>query len=125
LLLMGYGVRLFESGNGPFDCANYWGENHYGGGWLHRLPVAMPKESYVHYATLTRNLNRANFTKYVPTGSTSAFCQQFQHYKTGKLVHVFWTVRGKRDVTLAVPSGTTLELYDPHDNVTVLQEKDG
>ena len=31
------------------------GENHYGGGWLHRLPDAMPKPAYVHYATITRN----------------------------------------------------------------------
>lgn len=125
LLLMGYGVNIFESANGPFECANYWGENHYGGGWLTRLPIAMPQLSYVHYATITRNLNRANHTKYIPTGSTSAFCQQFKHYKTGKLIHVLWTIRGKRPVTLSVPAGATLELHDPNDNVTVLKEQNG
>lgn len=125
LVLMGYGITRFESCNAPFDCANYWGENHYGGGWCTRLPVAMPKIGYVNYATLTRHLNRANFTKYITTGSTSVFCQQFQHYKTRKLVHVLWTIRGKREVQVKVASGASLELFDGQDNVTVLKEKGG
>lgn len=125
LVLMGYGVTRFESPNSPFDCANYWGENHYGGGWNSRLPLAMPKLAYTHYATMTRHLNRANFAKYVPTGSTSTYCQQFQHYKTNQLVHVLWTIRGKRPVSVKVPAGTTLELYDPNDNVTQLKEQGG
>ncbi len=125
LVLMGYGVSRFESCNAPFDCANYWGENHYGAGWNGRLPLAMPKPAYVHYATMTRHLNRANFTKYIPTGSTSTYLQQYKHYKTGKLVHVAWTIRGTRDVSVKVPAGTTLELYDPNDNVTLLKENNG
>jgi hypothetical protein len=122
---MGYGVTRFESPNSPFDCANYWGENHYGGGWCSRLPLAMPKLAYTHYATMTRHLNRANFIKYVPTGSTSTYCQQFKHYKTGKLVHVLWTIRGKRPVTVKVPAGSTLELTDPNDNAVALKETNG
>lgn len=125
LVLMGYGVTRFESPNSPFDCANYWGENHYGGGWCSRLPLAMPKLAYAHYATMTRHLNRANFTKYVPTGSTSTYCQQFKHYKTGKLVHVLWTIRGKRPVRVKLPPGSTLELFDPNDNATPLKEQNG
>jgi hypothetical protein len=128
LVLMGYGLTRFEAPNSPFDCANYWGENHYGGGWNSRLPLAMPKLAYVHYATMTRHLNRANFVKYVPTGSTSTYCQQFKHYKSGaggKVIHVLWTIRGKRPVNIKVPAGTTLELYDPNDNVTTLKEKNG
>ncbi len=125
LLFMGYGVNRFESGNAPFDCANYWGENHYGGGWSSRLPLAMPKLAYANYATITRHLNRANFTKYLPTGSTSTYCQQFKHYKTGKLIHVLWTIRGKRPVTVKVPAGTSLEIYDQNDNATTLHEKNG
>jgi hypothetical protein len=125
LTLMGYGVTRFEGTNNAYDCANYWGENHYGGGWCDRLPVATPKPGYVQYATLTRHLNRANFSKYVPTGSTSTYCEQFKHYKTGKLIHVLWTIRGTRPVSVKVPDGATLELYDPNDNVTVLKEKNG
>ncbi len=125
LLLMGYGVTRFESAPQPFDCANYWGEQHYGGGLCSRLPVVMQQPAYVHFATLTRHLNRANFTKYVPTGSTSAYCEQFKHYKTGKLVHALWTIRGTRRVNVKVAPGTALELYDPNDNLTKLKEKDG
>jgi hypothetical protein len=125
LVLMGYGITKFDSGNAPYDCANYWGENHYGGGWMSRLPMAMPKLAYVHLATITRNLNRCNFVKYIPTGSTSTYCQQYKHYKTGQLVHPFWTVRGSRDVTLAVPAGASITLVDPEDNETVLKPVNG
>lgn len=125
LVLMGYGLTRFEATNAPFDCANYWGENHYGGGWNSRLPLATPKLAYVSYATMTRHLNRANFTKYVPTGSTSTYCQQFRHYKTGKLIHVLWNIRGQRPVSVKVPAGAKLSLYDPQDNITELPEKNG
>lgn len=125
LLLMGYGVARFESSLQPFECANYWGEQHYGGGMGTRLPLAMPQAATVHFATLTRHLNRANFVKYVPTGSTSTYCEQFKHYKTGKLVHALWTIRGTRPVNIKVAPGTALELYDANDNLTRLKEKDG
>ncbi len=125
LVLMGYGVTRFESADPAFTCANYWGEQHYGGGLCSRMPVAMPELAYVNYATLTRHLNRANFTKYVPTGSTSTYCEQFKHYKTGKLIHALWTIRGKRPVSVKVPAGTSLEIFDQNDNATTLKEKDG
>jgi hypothetical protein len=66
-----------------------------------------------------------NHSKFIPTGSLSTFCQQFKHYKNNKLVHVLWTIRGKRPVTLKVDPGTTLELYDLNDNVTKLTEQNG
>src|SRR5262249_11723686 len=86
---------------------------------------AMPKPAYVHYATMSRHLNRANFTKFVTTGSTSTYCQQFKHYKTNKLVHVLWTIRGTRPVSVKVPKGATVDYYDPNDNVTKLKEENG
>ncbi|NQU11860.1 hypothetical protein HQ590_13785, partial [bacterium] len=125
LLLFGYGVYNHESANQPYDCANYWGENHYGGGLGTRLPKAMPKIAYVSSATMTRHLNRCNFVKYVPTGSTSVYCQQYQHYRTGKLVQVLWTIRGQRQVNVKVPPRATVEVYDVNDNPTVLHEKNG
>ncbi len=125
LVLMGYGITKFESGNAPFDCANYWGENHYGGGWMSRVPMAMPKLAYVYLATISRNLNRCNFVKYIPTPSTSSYCQQYKHYKDGHLVHPFWTVRGTRDVTLKLPAGASITVVDSQDNATVLKEQNG
>ena len=125
LVLIGYGINHHASSNAPFDCANYWGENHYGGGWCSRLPLAMPKLAYVSYATLTRHINRCNFVRYVPTGSTSVYCQEYKHYKTGRHVYVLWTVRGKRSVTIKLEPGQTVEAYDINDNPVVLKEKNG
>jgi hypothetical protein len=125
LVLIGYGINNHESSNAPFDCANYWGENHYGGGYCTRLPLAMPKLAYVSYATLTRHVNRCNFIRYVPTGSTSVYCQEYKHYKTGRLVYVLWTIRGTRPVTVQVNPGQTVEVYDVNDNPIVLKENGG
>lgn len=131
LIYFAYGVYRHPSGPTPFDCANYWGEEHYGCcGLFTCLPYAAPKPSYVAYATLSRHLNRANFEKWLPTGSLSTYALQFKHYQTGKLVHVLWTIRGKRPVTLGtgVRSQNTedrIVMYDEDDNSTVLAEKDG
>ncbi len=125
LVLIGYGINNHASSNAPFDCANYWGENHYGGGYCTRLPLAMPKLAYVSYATLTRHINRCNFVRYVPAGSSSTYCQEYKHYKTGKFVYVLWTVRGKRPVTVKLEPNQTIEDYDINDNATVLKEKNG
>ena len=84
------------------------------------MPVAEPKMAYVNYATLTRHLDRANFTQYIPTGSTSTYCEQFKHYKTGKLIHVLWTIRGQRVVNIKVDPGAAMEIYDQNDNAETL-----
>jgi hypothetical protein len=126
LIYFAYGVYRHPSGPTPFDCGNYWGEEHYGCcGLFERIPYCTPKPSYVAYATLSRHLNRANCEKWLPTGTLSVYALQFKHYKTGKLVHVFWTIRGKRAVTLAVPAGAKISRWDEDDNETVLAEKDG
>ena len=57
---------------------------------------------------MTRQLNRMNFVKMLPTPSPTVFCCQFKHYKTGELLHVFWNVRGNRPVTLEVAPGTKI-----------------
>jgi hypothetical protein len=120
-----YGVYSLPAANAAFDCADYWGEEHYGGGWCSRLPYASPKPAYVGYATLSRHLNRANFEKWLPTGSGSVYALQFKHYQSGKLIHVFWTIRGKRPVTLTALNGAAVTVFDLDDNPTALTEKDG
>jgi len=126
LIYFAYGVYRHPSGPTPFDCGNYWGEEHYGCcGLFERIPHCTPKPAYVAYATLSRHLNRANCEKWLPTGSLSVYGLQFKHYKTGKLIHVFWTIRGKRDVTLVVPAGAKISHWNEDDNETVLTEKDG
>ena len=53
---------------------------------------------------------------WIPTGSLNVYALQFKHYRTGKLVHVLWTLRGKRPVTLDVPEGTNVAAFDLNDN---------
>jgi len=125
LIFFAYGVYRLPACNAAFDCADYWGEDHYGGGWCSRLPYTAPKPAYAAYATLSRHLNRANFAKWLPTGSGSTYALQFKHYKTGKLIHVFWTIRGQRPVSLAIPKGAVVTAFDEDDNPMPLAEKDG
>jgi hypothetical protein len=116
LILLAYGVDIQNGGFPAFDTASYWGEQHYGFGVLNRVSLETPKVAYTSLATLTRHLNRCNYHKWVPTGSLNVYALQFKHYKTGKLVHVLWTLRGKRPVTLDVPDGAKVTVFDQNDN---------
>jgi hypothetical protein len=125
LLLLVYGIDIQNGGFPAFDTASYWGEQHYGFGVLNRLSLETPKPAYTALATLTRHLNRANYHKWISTGSLNAYALQFKHYKTGKLVHVMWTLRGKRPVTIAVPPGAKLAVFDQNDNEMELVKGEG
>lgn len=124
LLLYGYGINP-QCGGWGWETASYWGEQHYGGGIMDQIPIMTPKPVYAALATLTRHLNRKNYKGWLPTGSHSVYALQFEHYKTGERTYVFWTIRGKRPVTLEVPAGTTVRLFDQMDNEMVLEAKDG
>jgi len=125
LVLTAYGTTRHLGWPVASRCAGSWGESHYGGGMLDRLPLLSPKIVYSAYATLTRQLNRMNYVKAIPTGSLTTFCLQFKHYKTGELLHVFWTVRGKRPVQVDVATGAQLAVFDEMDNETASPEKGG
>lgn len=125
LILLAYGIEIQTGTTVMFECASAWGENHYGGGALHRIPLAMPMPGYAAMATLTRQLNGRNFSKWLPTGSLSTYALEFKHYKTGESAHVFWTIRGKRPVTLNVPEGAKITVFDQMDNSTTLPVKEG
>jgi hypothetical protein len=115
VLLAAYGTTRHLGWPSAFHCAGSWGETHYGGGLCDRLPLLSPRPVYCAYATMTRQLNRMNFVKMVPTGSNTVFCFQFKHYKTGELMHVLWTLRGRRPVTLTAPGGE-VAVFDSMDN---------
>jgi len=124
LLLYAYGIDR-QIGGWGIECAGYWGEQHYGGGVYNQIPFVTPKPSACALATMTRHTNRKNFTKWLPTGSLTAFAMQYKHYKTGEQTHIFWTARGKRPVTLTVPADAKIIHVDQMDNETPLTVKDG
>ncbi len=125
LVLASYNTTRFLGWPGVSHCAGYWGEQHYGGGLCEPIPLLSPRPVYSAYATLTRQLNRMNFVKIVPTPSPSVFCLQFKHYKTGELLHVLWTLRGKRPVSVELPRGATVTVGDSMDNDLSVREKGG
>jgi hypothetical protein len=125
LILASYNTTRFLGWPGASHCAGYWGEQHYGGGLCDPIPLLSPRPVYSFYATITRQLNRMNFVKVIPTPSTSVFCMQFKHYKTGELLHILWTLRGQRPVSVAVGKGTPLEVFDSMDNSVPAREQDG
>ncbi len=125
LLLAAYGTTRHLGWPTPSACAGAWGETHYGGGMCDRLPLLSPKPIYSAFATLTRQLNRMNFVKVLPTGSHTTFCLQFRHYKTGELLHVLWTIRGRRPAHVQLARGGTVVVSDSMDNAVAVGEKDG
>jgi hypothetical protein len=125
LILASYNTTRFLGWPGASHCAGYWGEQHYGGGLCEPIPLLNPRPVYSSYATLTRQLNRMNFVKVVPTPSNTVFCLQFQHYRTGELLHVLWTLRGTRPVSVELPRGASLRVFDSMDNAHPAPEKDG
>ena len=125
LILLGYHVDIQTGGWSPADAGSYWGEQHYGGGIFDSLPMFQPKPSYCALATMTRHLNRRNLEKWIETGSRSVYCLQFKHYKTGSLLHVLWTLRGTCPVTLHVPDGASVAVYDGMDNLVATPAAEG
>lgn len=125
LVLASYNTTRFLGWPGASHCAGYWGEQHYGSGLCEPLPLLNPRPVYSAYATMTRQLNRMNFIKVVPTPSNTVFCMQFKHYKTGEILHVLWTLRGKRPVFLDVPGQAAVKVFDSMDNSVSVQAKDG
>jgi hypothetical protein len=125
LILASFNTTRFLGWPGASHCAGYWGEQHYGGGLCEPIPLLSPRPVYSSYATMTRQLNRMNFVKAVPTPSLTTFCMQFKHYKTGEVLHVLWTLRGTRPVALDVPPGNTVTVFDSMDNIIHAPVKDG
>ena len=112
LALAGYGVnRFFASVSGGPENASYWGEQHYGGGAFTRITLN-PYPAYATQGTLIRHLRHMVFVKAVPTGSLSTYCFEFKDARNGELLHVLWTIRGRRPVTLKAR-----QIYDSMDNL--------
>lgn len=120
LISMAYGIDRFYSGWFAFDCGDWYGTQHYGGcGIQRRIPYCNPKPAYASYATMTRMLEYTHFEKWLPTGSQSTYCLKFSRPKEkGGAVHVLWTLRGQRPVTVTLAQDTTLTLTDSMDNAT-------
>jgi hypothetical protein len=80
------------------------------GGLTGRYPIMAPKPAYAAVATLTRVLDRAQFQRFVPTGSTVCYLEEFR--RGNEWVYALWTPRGERAVTLNFPDAAQRTLTD-------------
>ncbi len=103
LLALAYGFEtisiggLNDAGNGYYY--SIWGN----GGLTGRWPELAPKPSYAAVATLTQVLDHAKFVRFVPTGSTVLYAQEFQ--RDAEWIYAFWTPRGTREMKLEFGNG--------------------
>lgn len=124
LVLAAYGINRQFSMGAVADCAGWWGEQHYGGGIMSRLSGLNPHLAYSALGALIRNLRHMEFIGWVPTGSLSVYALHFRDSRNSQNLYVLWTLRGKRPITLAMPKGTALELFDSMDNSQRIIAKD-
>ncbi|MEO2030885.1 MAG: hypothetical protein ABGZ35_02255 [Planctomycetaceae bacterium] len=115
LLALAYGVPhvnpalIHDVGNA------YYFSNWGAAGLCRRPPEINPKPGYVAYATMTRMLDLAVFSRKLETGSTSVFTLEFKKPK-GSKVYALWTIRGERDVRLTLAKGDAATLTDGMSN---------
>jgi len=104
------------------------GNSYYFSGWgaagfCHAQPEMNVKPSFVSFATMTRVLDGAKFTRDVPAGSPSLYLLEFTR-PDGNTAYALWTIRGQRPVSLAV-AGTDWTLTDDQGNESPLAAKHG
>jgi len=122
LLSMAYGVERFYSGWFAFDCGNYYGSEHYGGcGIQRRIPYCDPKPAYASYATMTQQLDQANFDGFLKTGSLTNYCLRFERPRGA--VYALWNIRGERPVSLTLAADGEVRVTDSMNNTLTFQTK--
>ncbi len=97
------------------DCSGKWGNQHYGeNGLVARRPEYNPKPALTAYATMTRMLDPGEYQGYLPTGSHSVYCLHFT--SNDRNVYPMWTIRGRREARLRLPSDGTFVKVDEAGN---------
>lgn len=89
---------------GIVDVGNSYYFSNWGGlGLCQAMSDVRPKPAYVAIATMTSLLDGTKFTRVVPTNSPTVFAVEFQR-RDKQLVTCLWTIRGKRELALSIPS---------------------
>lgn len=98
LLALAYGFDTISSFGINDASSGYYYSIWANGGLCYRYPTMAPKPSYAAMATLTQVLDRAKFSRFVPTGSTVLYVMEFRC--GDDWVYALWTPRGTREVAL-------------------------
>jgi hypothetical protein len=99
------------------DVGNsYYFSNWGASGLCRAMPDVRPKPAYVAMATMTLLLDGATFTRVIPSASPTVYAAEFKR-RDQQFVTCLWTVRGKRALTLGVPTAPAVTLTDLMGNV--------
>jgi hypothetical protein len=108
---------------GIADIGNSYYYGNWGGvGLLNALPNLSPKPLYVATATMTQMLDGADFTRIIPTGSTTVYAFEFKK-PDGGFVTCLWTPNAPRNVSLKNQGALTVT--DLMSNQQPLQQEQG
>ncbi len=110
LLALAYGFDTISIGGINDAGDGYYYSIWANGGLTHRYPGLEPKPAYAAVATLTQVLDQAQFVRFVPTGSTVTYLQEFR--RGDEWVYALWTPRGEREVHLSFDTGAPRTLID-------------
>ncbi len=125
LLGIACGVKRFCMTTEIWDPGSDFFYSHYGPvGLCHMPPELNPRESFPAYSTMTSILDRSEFDGIIPTGSTSVFGLRFAR-RNEEPVHTFWTVKGKRPVSLYFQDNGKVRITDMFGNVQSVHAKSG
>jgi hypothetical protein len=110
LLALAYGYDTISIAGLNDASDGYYYSIWANGGLTTRWPLLAPKPAYAAIATLTQVLDRAQYQRFVPTGSTVLYVQEFK--RGDEWVYALWTPRGERELTLQFPDNTPRSLVD-------------
>lgn len=92
------------------------------GGYCHRYPLLNPKPSYVAMATLTRELDGAQFRRILDAASPTLHVLEFA--RGDGFVYALWLPRGERRVDLTFAADTRCTLTDMNGNAQEVSTRD-
>ncbi len=94
-----------------YDVSNSYYYSRWGAcGLMTRFPLLDPKPSFVALATLTQELDGAEFQRVLPTDSPTTYALEFE--RTGERIYVLWIPRGERVAHLQFEGNAPLSATD-------------
>lgn len=95
------------------DAGNSYYYSNWGAtGFMTRRPDVVPKPAAIAMATLTAELDGAQYEGFSDTGSESAYLMRFRK-KDGSGVLPFWVVRGEREYSLSIKGAPKVRVISP------------
>ncbi len=119
LIAFALGYTMNPCGPGT-ETANSYYDTIWCGGNFTRWPLAYPRLGAAAGPTKTLVLDRARFSRMIPTGSQTVYCLEFE--KDGEYVYTIWVSRGETDVTLDLGRNSLYTLTDMTGGVTEKQK---